>query len=63
MVLPDIVPGIEGIGFTDTPKLRFELTPQELLAVTDTVPPLDPTETLMELLVEDPDHPDGSDHE
>jgi hypothetical protein len=37
--------------------------PQELVAVTEIVPALDPGVTVMELEVEDPLHPEGRVHE
>ena len=36
--------------------------PQELFAVTEIVPPLDPTVAVIEVLVDDPLQPDGNAH-
>ena len=36
------------------------LEPQELFAVTDIVPPLDPAVVIIDVLVDDPLHPDGN---
>ena len=36
------------------------LEPQELFAVTDIVPPLDPAVVVIDVLVDDPLHPDGN---
>jgi hypothetical protein len=40
-----------------------EEDPQELFAVTEIVPPVEPDVAFIELLVELPDHPEGSVHE
>lgn len=60
--MPDIVPGIDGNVVTDIGNVRLLLMPHELLEDTDTVPPIELAVAVIELVEEDPDQPDGSDH-
>ena len=55
-------PGWKGILRTNTPNLRSELVPQELLAVTEIHPPLAPVVVVIEVLVDEPVHPEGKLH-
>ena len=55
-------PGWKGVVVTDTPLIRSELVPQELLAVTEILPPLVPTVAVIKVVVELPVHPEGRDH-
>jgi hypothetical protein len=55
--------GADGFSGTDTLKLLALLVPQELLAVTEMVPPLKPAVTLIDVVLEVPVHPDGNVHE
>jgi len=57
-----MAPGCAGVGVTDTLKVRAALDPHELLAVTETVPPIEPALAVMEFVVELPVHPEGSVH-
>jgi hypothetical protein len=56
-VFPEIVPGCAGTLETPTAKVCAGEVPQELLAVTDIVPPVEPTVAVIELVVEVPDQP------
>ena len=47
---------------TETLKLLLSLDPQSLLAVTEMVPPLGPVVVVIELLVDEPVHPEGKLH-
>lgn len=60
MLLPVIVPGCVGSVFIVTFKLLAALEPHELIAVTETFPPLAPGVTVIDLVVELPVHPDGN---
>ena len=60
MVSPEIGPGWAGIGVTDTMSVRGVLRPQELLAVTVIVPPLAPAVAVMDVVFDDPLHPEGN---
>ena len=60
---PLTTPGVAGAGAdTATVKICAEDVPQLLCAVTDTVPPVAPAVAMIELVVDVPLHPDGSDH-
>ncbi len=54
-----MVPGWSGSVDTETLRLRAELVPHALLAVTDKVPPLAPGVAVIEVEVELPVHPEG----
>ena len=58
-MLPDRFPGCEGVVFPVTVSVRAGLSPHELLAITLTVPPEPEVVTLIEFVVELPDHPFG----
>ena len=45
---------------TETLNVLGAEEPQELFAVTDIVPPLAPAVVVIDVLVEDPLHPDGN---
>ena len=60
MVSPEIGPGWAGIGVTDTMSVRGVLKPQELLAVTEIVPPLSPAVVVIDVVLEAPLHPEGN---
>ena len=60
--LAEIVPGCESVVEVVTASVRAVLFPQEFTATTDTLPDVVPTVVLIELLVEDPVHPDGNVH-
>jgi hypothetical protein len=62
VALPEIEPGCAGIFDTVTARLRAVPVPQSLLAVTETLPLPAPTVTVIELVVDVPVHPVGSDH-
>lgn len=47
---------------TDTEIVCAEPVPQLFVGVTEIVPPAAPTVAVIELVVELPDHPAGSDH-
>ena len=57
-----MVPGVAGAVLTVTASVAGLEFPQVLLAVTETVPPLEPAVVLMLLVVEVPVQPPGSDH-
>jgi len=59
---PLIEPGCDGVAETDTLNVRVLLEPQELLALTNIVPPAAPTVAEIEVEVELPLHPDGKVH-
>ena len=59
-VSPEIAPGWEGIAVTDTLNVLDVEVPQELFAVTDIVPPLAPAVAVIEVVVDDPLHPEGN---
>ena len=61
-VFPVMVPGCEGMELTVTFNVEAVLPPQELFAVTDMVP-LFPGVPVMDVVDEEPVHPEGSDHE
>ena len=56
---PEMVPGWEGIGVTETDLLLVALEPQPLLALTVMDPPEAPAVAVIEVLVELPVHPPG----
>ena len=60
--VPVIVPGVAGGVLTVTASVAGLEFPQVLLAVTDTVPPLEPAVAPMLLVVDVPVQPPGSDH-
>jgi hypothetical protein len=62
VVFPFIVPGVDGFEFTVTAKDWVADEPQLLLADTVMFPPELPEVTEIELVVEDPDQPDGRVH-
>ena len=62
LVLPLIVPGVAGAVLIVTASVAADELPHVLLAVTETVPPLEPAVVLMLLVVEVPVQPPGSDH-
>ena len=61
-MLPEIVPGCAGAVVVVTANVFAVLLPQVLFAVTEIVPPVLPVVTVMVVLVEEPDHPDGNVH-
>ena len=61
-MLPVIAPGCAGTLRTVTVIGEGELAPHELFAVTDTVPPVDPTVVVIEFVEDDPVQPEGSVH-
>jgi len=62
VVLPVTAPGCPGADWTVTPRVRGVPGPQELAALTVTVPPVAPTVAVMVVPVELPDHPNGNSH-
>ena len=61
-VFPEIVPGCAGKAATVTVSGCAVLLPHVLLAVTEMVPPADPAVAVIELVIELPVHPVGTDH-
>ena len=61
-IRPVIVPGVVGAELTVTGSIAAEELPQELLAVTETVPPPEPAVPNMVLVVDEPVQPTGRDH-
>lgn len=61
-VLPEMTEGVPGAEFTLTVKVWTAEEPQPLFAITEIVPPVAPAVAVIELVVEVPDHPDGSVH-
>jgi hypothetical protein len=61
-VSPVIVPGWEGSAVTDTLSVRGVLVPQELVAVTEIVPPSAPAVAEIVVETELPLHPNGNVH-
>ena len=61
-MLPVITLGCAGAVPIVTDNVRAALAPQELLAVTEIVPPFAPTVVFMLLVVEVPDQPLGNVH-
>jgi len=61
VVDPVMAPGWAGIGVTETFSILAVLDPHELLAVTEIVPPDAPAVASIDVEVELPVHPDGSD--
>ena len=60
VVLPEIIPGVEGtVLMTVIDKVCGDDDPQELLAVTESVPPVVPAERVIVLVDEVPDQPEG----
>jgi len=59
---PVIAPGVAGTELTVTASVAGLEFPQVLLAVTETVPPLEPATVFMVLVVDVPVQPPGSDH-
>ena len=59
LVEPVIVPGWAGVVDTVVVRVRAILVPQKLVAVTEIVPPVDPTVVLIDVVVEVPLHPEG----
>lgn len=53
--------GVEGTSLTTTFVLRDVLVPHAFLAATEITPPLMSAVTLIDVIVEVPDHPDGMD--
>ena len=60
--MPDIDPGVAGVMGTDTGNVLALLVPQELLAVTEIVPPIAPAVASIDVEEELPVHPEGNDH-
>ena len=60
MVIPVILPGCDGTVITVALTVLGVPEPHVLLAVTDIVPPLEPTVVDIVLVVEFPLHPDGN---
>ena len=60
-VRPVITPGVAGVVLMVTTSVAGAEFPHALLAVTDTVPPLDPATVLIVLVVDVPVQPTGSD--
>ena len=56
---PVIAPGWTGIEVTETLNVLGAEEPQELFAVTEMVPPLDPTVVVIDVELELPLHPEG----
>ena len=63
-VLPEITPGCAGNEqvLTVTANVLAALAPHELFAVTEIVPPALPAVVVIEVEVDEPDHPEGSVH-
>ena len=61
-MFPEMVPGCAGTEhvLTVTFNVLAVLAPHVLLAVTEIVPPVLPAVVVMEVLVDDPVHPEGS---
>jgi hypothetical protein len=59
---PVIAAGVAGTGIILTTNVCGEELPQALLAVTDTVPPLEPAVVMILVEVEEPVQPFGRDH-
>jgi len=55
-------PGWSGVEDVDTLNVRALLVPHELVAVTETVPPLASGVAVIDVDVELPPHPEGKDH-
>ena len=55
-------PGWVGGAVTDKLNVRALLVPHELVAVTETVPPVAPAVAAIDVEVEVPPHPDGKVH-
>jgi hypothetical protein len=62
VLLPLMALGCAGRGLTVTAKICAELLPQLLFALTEMFPLLAPTVVVIDVVVEDPVHPDGSVH-
>ena len=62
-MFPDITPGSEGVGLTETANVCGMVVPQALMAATEIVPPELPTVATIEVVVELPDQPEGKVHE
>jgi hypothetical protein len=56
---PEIEPGAAGVVRPETLNVLALLVPQELEAVTEIFPLVDPAVTEMEVEAEVPDHPEG----
>ena len=61
-VFPEIVPGVPGMFVMLTAKDWGEEVPQVFPAVTVMFPPVEPAVAFIELLVDDPDQPEGKVH-
>ena len=57
---PVIAPGWAGVVQVETLNVLGAEEPHELFAVTEIVPPLAPAVAVIEVLVEEPLHPDGN---
>jgi hypothetical protein len=57
---PMMDPGLGGAASTETAMPVAEDVPQAFVAVTVTVPPVDPAIAVMEFVVEVPGHPPGN---
>ena len=57
-----MLPGCNGSALTVTEYVLGVLEPHELLAATETVPPVAPTVVVIEFELELPLHPDGNNH-
>lgn len=60
--LPDIAPGCAGVEDAVTASVLAVPVPQLFEAVTEIFPEEEPAVTLIELVVEEPVHPDGNVH-
>lgn len=60
--MPSIIPGSGGNADTATESVRGVLLPQELFAVTDTLPDVAPGTVVREFVCDVPDQVDGVDH-
>ena len=59
---PDIAPGEEGMELIFTAREFVEDDPQKLFALTVIFPPAVPAEAEIEVVVEEPDQPEGNVH-